>query len=96
MPQRSANQGKWKRELAGIAEVAEILGVSKSSVSRWAAEGLLPEPVDNLELGRVWRVAEIKPLKAALPSPAGRARGKALRQNAEHARRHGLDMRKKS
>ena len=87
MPARSPEPGEWKRELAGIAEVAEILGVAKSSVSRWAADGLLPEPYDTLKLGRVWRVADIEPLRATLPSPHGRARGNALRDNPERVER---------
>ena len=89
MPRRASSQGEWKRQVAGIAEVAVILGVTKSSVSRWANAGRLPEPYDTLQLGRVWRVRDIERLRDKLPSPHGRKRGDALR--ATHAQWRRLE-----
>lgn len=67
-----------------------MLGVAKSSVTRWAADGLLPAPHDTLELGRVWLVRDIEKLRGKLPSPDGRARGQALRASWESRRRRGV------
>ncbi len=62
MPQkgkhRESGEG-WQQRLMGVAELALAFGVKKSTITRWANEGLLPEPLDTLKLGRVWSVVEI-------------------------------------
>jgi hypothetical protein len=40
--------------LAGLAEVAEILGVAKRSASRYTRRDDFPEPVARLSTGPVW------------------------------------------
>jgi predicted DNA-binding transcriptional regulator AlpA len=50
MPYGSAVQLK----LAGLAEVAEVLGVSKRTAARYTARADFPEPVARLRAGPVW------------------------------------------
>jgi len=59
-------------ERAMLAEVAEILGVSKRTVQRYLANSDLgfPEPAERLSGGRVWRKSDIERWKRAhLPLP---------------------------
>jgi excisionase family DNA binding protein len=42
----------WRKELLGVAEVAEYLGVGTVTVYRWCREGRLP----CLKAGRSWRI----------------------------------------
>ena len=69
-----------------MAEIAIAFGVEKSTVTRWANEGLLPEPIDTLMLGRIWSYKSIFKLFAivnfeveALDEGAGRIYGECLR-----------------
>jgi predicted DNA-binding transcriptional regulator AlpA len=41
-------------KLAGLAEVAEVLGVSKRTAARYATRADFPEPVARLRAGPVW------------------------------------------
>jgi predicted DNA-binding transcriptional regulator AlpA len=60
-------------ELAGIVEVAEILGVTRATANKYAARPDFPEPVGQLARGRVWRRADVEAWgKANLPLPTGR------------------------
>jgi predicted DNA-binding transcriptional regulator AlpA len=43
-----------KLKLAGLAEVAEVLRVSKRTAARYAAREDFPEPVARLRAGPVW------------------------------------------
>lgn len=62
-------------ELAGVAEVAEMLGVSKQTVVKYAARADFPEPLDRLAAGPVWRRADVEEwAKRTLPLPPGRPR----------------------
>ena len=45
--------------LAGLAEVAEFLFVSKRSASRYTRREDFPEPVARLSTGPVWEAAAI-------------------------------------
>lgn len=46
--------------LAGAAEAAALLGVSRQQVHRLAARADFPEPLDTLATGRVWLWAELE------------------------------------
>ncbi|WP_091115449.1 helix-turn-helix transcriptional regulator [Nocardioides psychrotolerans] len=46
--------------LAGVAEVAELLGVSRQQVHRLASREDFPAPVANLVAGRVWLLVEVE------------------------------------
>jgi predicted DNA-binding transcriptional regulator AlpA len=60
-------------ELAGLAEVAAICGVSKRTASSYAKRGDFPEPIDRLASGPVWRRAEVAEwARVHLPLPPGR------------------------
>ncbi len=59
-----ADTGSSDREILGVEEVAEYLGVAPISVYRWCKEGRLP----CVKFGRVWRVR-----KAALEEHFRRA-----------------------
>lgn len=61
------------KELASLAEIAEMLGVTKRTVQRYAARVDFPQPIDVLAAGRVWRRADIEAwAKANLPLRTGR------------------------
>lgn len=47
-------------ELAGLAEVAEILGVPKRTAARYSARVDFPEPLDRLASGPVWRRVDVE------------------------------------
>lgn len=47
VPQRYAQGAAWTERLS-TAEVAEVLGVSRRQVCRWAAHGLTPYEADRL------------------------------------------------
>jgi len=53
---KSGDERFWpKGRLAGVAEFAKQLGITKSTISRWGNDELLPDPYDTLALGRIWR-----------------------------------------
>lgn len=41
-------------DLAGVAEIAEMLGVHKRTAQRYTARGDFPKPVQTLANGGVW------------------------------------------
>lgn len=41
-------------ELLGAKEVAELLGVDRTTVSRWLRDGYLPEPFQHVAAGPLW------------------------------------------
>jgi predicted DNA-binding transcriptional regulator AlpA len=74
MPYGSAVQLK----LVGLAEVAEVLGVSKRTAARYTMRADFPEPLARLRAGPVWQEEDVlawarsepparpgKPLKAS-------------------------------
>ena len=70
--------GPWLRsvsmapeELAQLAEVAEILGVSRATASRAVDRPGFPAPVDTLGTGRVWRRSDVEAWSRDNP-PRGR------------------------
>ena len=46
--------------LAGLAEVAELLGVNKRSASRYTRRADFPEPLARLSSGPIWNAAEVE------------------------------------
>ncbi|MEX1046174.1 MAG: hypothetical protein WD757_06815 [Actinomycetota bacterium] len=64
-------------ELAGVAEVASLLGVSKQRVSELRDRPGFPEPVAELAAGPVWRLPTLERFVAEWKRKPGRpARGK--------------------
>ena len=60
-------------ELAQLAEVAEILGVSRATAARAVDRDDFPAPVDVLATGRVWRRRDVERWSNKNP-PRGRGR----------------------
>lgn len=64
-------------ELAGIAEIAAMLGVTDRTAQRYAEREDFPAPAGTVAGGRirVWRRADVgRWAKAHLPLPTGRPR----------------------
>lgn len=62
-------------ELAGVFEVAQLLGVPRRTAARYVDREDFPEPFDRLATGRVWRRADVKEwANANLPLKPGRPR----------------------
>jgi predicted DNA-binding transcriptional regulator AlpA len=56
--------------LAGLAEIAEILGVTKRSAQRYARRGDFPSPIERLAATPVWRRRDVEEwMRATLPLP---------------------------
>jgi hypothetical protein len=65
-------------ELAGLAEVAEMLRVTKRTATNYTKRHGFPEPIDRLASGPVWRRVDVEAwAKANLPLPTGRPRRQA-------------------
>ena len=63
------------RELAGMAEIAEMLSVSKRTAQRYSERDDFPEPIDRLAAGPVWRLRDVEVwAREQLPLPVGRPR----------------------
>jgi predicted DNA-binding transcriptional regulator AlpA len=63
-------------KLAGLAEVAEVLGVSRRTAARYATRSDFPEPLARLRAGPVWQEDDV--LAWARSEPAARP-GKPLK-----------------
>lgn len=62
-------------ELGGVAEIAEMLGVTKQTVLKYAGRPDFPEPLERLAAGPVWKRADVEAWAArTLPLPPGRPR----------------------
>jgi hypothetical protein len=60
-------------ELAGLAEVADMLAVTKRTASNYTQREDFPEPIDRLASGPVWRRTDVDAWASAhLPLPTGR------------------------
>lgn len=60
-------------DLAGLAEVAEALDVSRRTARRYAARDEFPAAIANLATGPVWRRREVIDWgREHLPLPKGR------------------------
>ena len=47
-------------ELAGITEIAEMLGASPRTVRNWVQRPDFPKPIETLATGRIWRRREVE------------------------------------
>lgn len=60
-------------ELAGVTEVAEILGVARRTAQAYVERPDFPAPIGTLARGRVWRVRDVERwAKKNPPRPPGR------------------------
>lgn len=65
--------------LAGVSEVAVMLGVTKHTAVRYTKRSEFPEPLDRLASGPVWRRVDVEAwAKANLPLPTGRPRSRSV------------------
>ena len=72
-------------ELAGFAEVVEILGVPKRTAARYVDRDDFPEPIERLRATPVWRRVDVEEWgKEHLPLPTGRPKRiwRVLRERA--------------
>jgi predicted DNA-binding transcriptional regulator AlpA len=58
-------------KLAGLAEVANLAGVSRARAGQLASHPDFPEPVQRLAMGPVWREDDVRKFLAT-PRKAGR------------------------
>jgi len=62
-------------ELAGLAEVARICGVSKGTALRYTRRTDFPRPVGRIAASPIWRVTDVKAwAERTLPLKRGRPR----------------------
>lgn len=62
-------------ELAGLAEVAALLGVSKRTVKNYRDRADFPKPIEELASGPVWLRSDVQAwADTHLPLPPGRPR----------------------
>lgn len=52
--------GAW--DYAGLAEVAEYMGVTKQCIGNWRNRyaGIFPTPIAELSMGPIWRLCDIR------------------------------------
>ena len=48
-----------KPEVVALAEIADRFGISKTSAQKWTARPDFPEPLSELQSGRVWLWADV-------------------------------------
>jgi hypothetical protein len=65
-------------ELVGVAEVAEMLGVSKQRVSVLKDESWFPKPLAQLASGPVWTAAGIRKFASEWSRQPGRPKGRRV------------------
>ena len=67
--------GVSPEDLAGLAEIAELLGVHKRTAQKYIDRPDFPEPAGRLARGRVWLRADVERWgREHLPLPPGRPR----------------------
>jgi predicted DNA-binding transcriptional regulator AlpA len=60
-------------KLVGLAEVAELVGISKRTASRYALRSDFPPPVARLRAGPIWLEDDVRTWAAPVP-PVKRGR----------------------
>ena len=64
-------------ELAGLAEIAAMLSVTKRTAWNYTRRDDFPDPIDRLASGPVWRRVDVEDWAAEhLPLPPGRPKTK--------------------
>lgn len=72
-PDRRVAFAEMPPELASLAEVATVLKVPKRTAARYVDRPGFPPPVDTLDVGRIWRRADVEKWgRENLPLPRGR------------------------
>ncbi len=61
-------------DIMGPGEVATYMGVHRATVSRWQAQGMMPAPDVQLQMGPVWRRSTIERWRAQR-APVGQLDG---------------------
>lgn len=77
--------------LAGVAELAERLGVSKQRIVTLSKSRGFPAPVANLHSGPVWRLEDVARFESTWTRRSGRPRVDVL--PVEEDRRHVVEVR---
>jgi prophage regulatory protein len=67
-----ASPGVSPDELAGVSEIAQMLGVPLRTAARYVEREDFPEPFERLARGRVWRRDEVEAWGKRLPLRTGR------------------------
>jgi prophage regulatory protein len=58
--------------LIRLADLSEMLGVSRSTIYRWVSEGMFPAPVKVSDRAVRWRAEDVENWKSALNSKSPR------------------------
>lgn len=58
--------------VVGLAEIAELLGISKRTATRYTARDDFPEPAAELSMGPIWLRAEVERWSRKSPVRRGR------------------------
>ena len=58
--------------LLGLTEVAQVLGVSKRTASRYTARSDFPAPTAQLAMGPIWLAQDVEAWMRATPIQRGR------------------------
>ena len=77
--------------VVGLAEVAETLGVSKRTASRYAARAEFPRPAVVLAMGPIWLLEDVEAWASTNPIALGRPPLRTRRTQASEER--GADNR---
>jgi predicted DNA-binding transcriptional regulator AlpA len=65
--------------VAGLAEVAKILGVSKRTATRYAKRDDFPRPAAQLAMGPIWHAEDVEEWAGATLVKRGRPRSEIPR-----------------
>jgi len=90
-------------DLAGLAEIAEMLDTSRTQAKRWTRREDFPEPIAKLRATPVWQADDVRAwANQRKPVPVNRSRGVAGmlarsgdRQTARSRRKRKPDGRRK-
>ena len=61
--------------VVGLAEVADLLGVSKRTATRYAARSDFPKPAAKLAMGPIWLTDDVEDWISRTPVRRGRPPG---------------------